>query len=127
VKYFFDNCISYRYVDMLQALDVDAVHLQSQFSPSIDDIDLFTALRGSSLVYLTCDTSQATREKEARALKESGVTALFLGPFWSKLDFWPEAQWLVTKWPVIDGFCRGADQGTIAAIKQNGRARYMNL
>jgi hypothetical protein len=37
VRYFFDNCLSYRYVDMLRALEVDAVALRSRFSESIKD------------------------------------------------------------------------------------------
>ena len=127
MKYFFDNCISFRYVDMLKALEVDAVHLTSQFAPNIEDIALFTELKGSQLVFISADTSQTTREREARALKEMGVTVLYFGPFWSNLDFWPQAVWLLTKWPLIDGFARGADKGTIAEIKQKGRARYMPL
>jgi hypothetical protein len=48
VKYFFDNCISYRFAGMLAALGVDAVALRHEFSESIRDVALFEALSGSA-------------------------------------------------------------------------------
>jgi hypothetical protein len=122
VKYFFDNCISYRFADMLSALGVDAVALRSQFSPDIEDVDFLAQLTGTGMVLMTADISQATRVQEARALKEAGVTTLFLGPFWSKLKFWDQAVWLVRRWPRIDGFASNVTKGTCAEIKQNGTA-----
>ena len=41
MKYFFDNNISFRYTNMLKALDVDAVALREEFSQSIQDPELF--------------------------------------------------------------------------------------
>lgn len=127
MKYFFDNCISYRYVDMLIALKVDGVALRSTYSASIKDVSLFEALRGSNVVYVSGDTSQTTRLQEARALKEAGITALFLGRYWSRKPFWQQAVWLVTKWPIIDGFACGAACGTCADIRENGRAMPFQL
>ena len=127
MKYFFDNCISYRYVDMLRALEVDAVALKSTFDDRIKDVPLFEALQGSNVVYISGDTSQTTRVQEARALKEAGITALFLGRSWAKKSFWQQAVWLVTKWPLIDGFARGAAKGTCAEVKENGRAMPFQL
>ena len=127
MKYFFDNCISYRYVNMLAALDVDCVALRSTFSESIKDEALFQALRGSNVVYVSGDTSQTTRVQEARALKEAGVTALFVGRSWARKPFWDQATWLINKWPVIDGFAKGVVPGTCAELKENGRALIIQL
>lgn len=123
MKYFFDNCISYRYVNVLKALDVDAVALRDVYAPNIEDTELFKNLRGSDQVFITSDTSQTTREHEARGLLESGVTALFFGPFWGKMIMWQQAIWLITRWQMIDGFAKGAAKGTCAEIQQNGKAR----
>lgn len=67
MKYFFDNCISYRYADMLAALGVEAEALRHSFSQSITDIDLFRQLHGRELTYLSGDTSQTTQQQQARA------------------------------------------------------------
>ena len=45
----------------------------------------------SSYVFLTCDKWRKQKPIEARQLRETGVAALFLGPFWSRLGFRPQA------------------------------------
>jgi len=122
VTYFFDNCISYRFAGMLAALDVDAVALRHQFSESIRDVALFEGLSGSDVVFVSCDFSQTTKDEELQALRRCGITAIYFGPFFGKLKFWPQAVWLVQRWPKIDGFAGGVAPGTFAEIKQNGRA-----
>src|SRR5262245_34387054 len=102
---------------MLKALDVDAVALRELFSQSIKDPDLFKELHGSDVVYIAADRKQTTRIAEARALKDAGITALFMGPFWDRMPRWQQATWLVTKWPLIDGFAAGVAKGTCAELK----------
>jgi predicted nuclease of predicted toxin-antitoxin system len=41
VKYLFDNCISFRYAEMLKALGVDAESLRQNFAQDIQDVALF--------------------------------------------------------------------------------------
>jgi len=74
VKYFFDNTISYRFAAMLRALQVDAVALREEYHEHTDDIPLFKLLRGRSIVFVTTDTSQLTREHEARGEHGRGGT-----------------------------------------------------
>lgn len=60
---------------------------------------LATVLRGRGLgVRGQCDDRQKTREGEAKALRDAGLTALWLGPFWSKKTFWDQAKWIITRW-----------------------------
>lgn len=128
MKYFFDNCISYRYAKMLAALEeFEVVALRDMFAPNIEDVDLFPALKGSGFVFVTSDDRQKTREGEAKALRESGLTALWLGPFWSKKQFWDQARWIINRWPVIDGYVKGVAEGTCAQVKENGRSMPFNL
>ena len=122
MKYFFDNNVSYRYADMLKALEVDVVALRESFSESIEDVKLFEELKGSNHVFVSGDTSQTTRRMEAKALKETGMSALFFCPWWAKKKFWDQATWLITKWPIIDGYVRGVARGTCAELRENGRA-----
>ena len=122
MKYFFDNSISFRLARMLCALDVDAVALRDEYPEDTKDIPLFKFLRGSNVVFVSTDTSQMTREQEARALKEAGITALYLGPFFQRKPFWDQAVWLVRRWKGIEGFAEGVTPETCAEIKQNGKA-----
>ena len=127
MKYFFDNCISYRYVQMLSALTVDASSLRSAFHESISDLELFEKLKGSGSVFVSCDSRQRTKQLEAKALKEGGVTAIYFGPFWSKMTFWPQAAWLTRHWPIIDNYASSVVQGSFAEIKANGKAQPFTL
>jgi hypothetical protein len=98
VKYFFDNCISYRYARMLAALEeFEVVALRDKYALDIDDVELFRELSGSGYVFVTCDDRQKTREGEAKALQAAGLTALWFGRFWSKKQFWDQAKWIITR------------------------------
>jgi hypothetical protein len=122
VKYFFDNCISPKLPDMLRALGEDAVALREELPEDIEDVPLFSQLRGQKVVLVSTNTSQLTRDHEARALKQAGISAIYFGPFFERMKLWQQATWLVTKWPKIRGFAEGVVLGTVAEIKQNGSA-----
>jgi len=126
VIYLFDNNISLRLVGMLRALGVDTLALREEYPSSIDDVALLQQLRGRNCAFVTADMKIQRRPAEVVALRECGVTALFFGPFWPKLAFWPQAAWLAAKWPTIDGFASGVELGTWAEVKQNGKAHVIH-
>src|SRR5688572_7918091 len=99
---------------MLAALEVfdEVVALRDVYPEDIDDVDLFNALRGTEYVFVTHDQRQRTRQRESEALLDSGLTSLWLGPFWGKLPFWGQAKWIITRWETIDGYVRGVAVGT---------------
>src|SRR5262249_42795727 len=104
---------------MLAALEeFEVVALRDKFPADIEDAELFRALAGSGYVFITCDDRQKTREAEAKALRDSGLTALWLGPFWSKKVFWDQAKWIITRWPRIEGYVKGVAQGTCAEVNE---------
>lgn len=127
MKYFFDNCLSYRFADMLKALKVDVTALRSQVAESIEDVELFQKISGSGSVFVSCDLSQTSRPLEAAALKQSGLTAIYFGPYWTKMDFWQQAIWLVSHWQSIDRFTSSVVPGTFAEIKRNGKAMVFTI
>ena len=114
---------------MLDALEVfdEVVALRDKFPQDIDDVVLFDALKGSEYVFVTHDHKQKTRRSETEALIESGMTSLWLGPFWKKLTFWGEAKWIVSHWETIDGYVRGVAVGTSAEVQQNGKSRPFKM
>ncbi len=127
MKYFLDNCISPTLAAMLRALGEDVEALRDHFPEDIDDVSLFSQLAGQDLVFLTTDTSQLTRKNEARALKQAKVTALFLGPFFGKMKLWPQASWLVSRWPQIKRAAESLTKGSCAEVKQNGTVSFFSL
>jgi hypothetical protein len=127
VKFIIDNCISPRYAAVLSALGVDAVALRDEMPANTKDIDVFPKFKGRSIVFVTCDTSQRTRYAEAKALRDCGATALFLGPFWPKMTFWQQAAWLVSRWERIEAFAGAVKRGTAADIKHNGKPTIFQL
>ena len=112
---------------MLRAIEVDVQSLREHFPQNISDVDLFANLKGSHRVFVSCDRKQRTREREAMAIQEAGLTSLWLGPFFSKLGFWQQARWLVIHWETIDGYVSGVTPGTCALLQQNGKSMPFQL
>lgn len=119
--FLFDNNFSPRLVRVLQALGVDARAFRDEFQPDTKDEEYLRAIRDSEWVLLTADKHILTRRAEARALKESGVTALIFKAFWPKMCLWPQAHWLTKHWMQIDVFAESALSGTCAEVQQSGK------
>lgn len=110
---------------MLCALGEDAVALRRECPQDIDDIDIFSHLTNSHKVFVSADLKQRRREAEAKALKASGITAIYFAPFYDNLLLWQQAAWILKVWPTVEGFLEGTTKGTVAEIKQNGKALIM--
>jgi len=125
VIYFFDNNISPRYAEMLRALGVNVTALSERFPPNIKDEDFLPQLKDCILI--TGDQRIRTRKIEAAALRQSGISALFLARFWPRLVLWDQARWLVTRWPDIDRFTSRTSMGTYAEVQQGGTIRLIDV
>ena len=123
MTYLLDNDISFRFAPMLAALAVEVVAVRDveDLGEDSPDVEILQWLKGRERVVVTADKHIRSRPAEIAALKESGVTALFLERFWAKLDFWQQAAWLVGRWPRIVQFTASVTPGTCAAIQQRGR------
>lgn len=129
MKYIFDNDISYRYAAMLRGLGVDAhgVREVEGLSHDTKDPEILRYLSAREIVFLSADRGIVSKTWELRALRDAGVTALFLAPFFHRQDFWKKAEWFIRHWRTIDGFARGATRGTLAEIKQGGRSQLIRI
>ena len=110
---------------MLRALDVNVTALRERFPP--DSSDLFYLSQLADCVLVTGDRRIQTRKLEAIALRQSGISALFMARFWSKLTFWDQAVWLVRHWPDTERFAASTTMGTYAEIQQHGAVRLIDV
>jgi hypothetical protein len=106
---------------MLRALGEDVVALKDVLAHDTSDTDLFKFLAGSEYVLISQDRKQLTRVAEAAALKAAGISALYFGPFWSRLGFWRQATYLIKNWSDFDTALQRFDKGSIVEAKQNGK------
>ena len=125
--FYFDENLSWRLAQMLAALDVKVTHQKQEFPSGMLDSDWIPEIGKRGYVLVTWDRKTRTRPAEAEALRKHGVTTIYLGEFWKKLQFWDQAAWLARHWPKIEEFVTGCDQGTVAEIQQNGKFRYVVL
>lgn len=94
MKYLFDNDISFRFAAMLRALGVDAVALRDIYLQNVKDVDFLGEMHEKHGIdaFFSHNTAQRTHPVESVLLKGSGVTCLYLNPFWCKLGFWQQAK-----------------------------------
>ena len=118
--YFFDNCVSIKYARMIRALDVDVRHLRDLFDPDTPDEVWLPELRDSGYVVITTDRAIKTGSVTARALKASGVTAVFLPKGFERFDKWAQAQWLIKHWPTIEAYVAKTQTGALVQMTNSG-------
>jgi hypothetical protein len=118
--YFFDNCLSIKYARMLQALDVAVIHLQEQFAANTPDEIWLPHLRDSGYVVVTSDRAIRKGSATALALKESGVTAIFLPKGFEEMRRWDQAVWLIRHWPNVEAYIAKAKTGALVQMTNGG-------
>ena len=109
---------------MLRALDVDIVALREELDQQTSDTGIFKHLAASHRVFVSEDRRQLTRMCEVAELRAAGVNAIYFAPFWGRLGFWGQAEWLVKRWRIIDDVQRGLEnRGIVVEISQKGKSR----
>ena len=111
---------------MLRALDVEVYPVREPLSADATDEAILAFLKEHPYVWISADRKQTTRPTQAALLRAAKTTALYLGPFWSKLFGWDQAVWMIRRWQLIEGFVKGTAAGTVAEIKQNGRSQILS-
>jgi len=116
-----DNNISPRIARALAELGADAKALRDAFAQDISDADLLRELGSRGWALVTEDKRILTRPHETAVLREAKVTVFFLRPFFSSLEFWDEAVWMVKHWPRLEEMTRTIARGTCFIVKHNGK------
>lgn len=102
MKYFLDNCLSYRYAAMLTALGMgDVTSLREHFAENALDEVWIPALGTNGWTLLGCDRGQLRKPEEKIALRDAGAIAFYLARAFDNLQLVEKAWRLVKAWPAI--------------------------
>lgn len=123
--FFFDNNLSQDFARALSVLGIDVRALRDQFPHNTEDTVWLAEIGQRGWVLITHDRGITTKSAEARALRASGITAIFIGRFWGKTRRWEQFQWLVKHWPKIEEFVATNPAGTVGLAQTNGTIKYI--
>jgi hypothetical protein len=121
MTFFLDNMFPPRFSKAFREVDKDVWHLRERFEQDAPDAVWLPELAATSSVLITLDRHIRTRPLEREALSRSGIVALFIGPFFSKNQFWDQFVWLVRHKKGIEDTARGLERGACMLVKQNGK------
>jgi len=126
VRFFFDNCVSVKFVQALSILaqiqGYELVHLTEHFPPDATDEEWLQSLATDRDWVIISGDPRISRGRAQRiAWQESGLTAFFFADGWASKGFWKQAESLVRWWPQIVLKAREATPGTGYLIPWNGK------
>lgn len=126
MRFFFDNCVSVKFVRALSILaqiqEYELVHLTERFAPDTSDEEWIRRLANDrDWVIISGDPRISRGRAQRRAWQESGLTAFFFADGWASRGFWKQAESLVHWWPQIVLRAREATAGTGYLIPLSGK------
>jgi hypothetical protein len=102
LTYFLDNCISFRYAAMLNALEMGKVtSLREHYPENTKDPIWLPDLGANGWTLITVDHAQRRKPEERQAIVTSGALAFYLAKSFLSLVFEEQAWRLVKLWPEI--------------------------
>lgn len=111
LHFFLDRCIAKRLARMLDAYDVENTirHLDddARFYPNSPDVDIIAAVSADEPkpVYVTADQGNRRVPAERAALRDSGMTVIFLRGRFHHIAIHDQALKLLRIWPEIVNAC----------------------
>ncbi len=119
MKFFFDNCISYRYARAIHPLTDregnSATALRDKFPVDTADAVWMDWLANDTAVWtvISQDLGDPAHPYKVSELVARNLTIFVLVPSWQRHDFWLQAQRLVRWWPVIQNDANDNALGTV--------------
>ena len=126
MRFFFDNCVSIKFVQALSILaqvqGYELVHLTDRFAADTPDEEWIRSLaRDGDWVIISGDPRISRGQAQKKAWQESSLTAFFFAEGWASKGFWKQAESLVHWWPQIVLKAREAKPGTGYLMPWNGK------
>ena len=106
MRFFFDNCVSVRFVQALRILaqiqEYELVHLTERFAADTPDEEWIRRLASDGDWVIISDDPRISRgQAQRKTWQESGLTAFFFADGWASKGFRKQAESLVHWWPQI--------------------------
>ena len=103
VKVLFDNNMPAKIAravhEIISSDGHESIALRDKFSPSISDVDFFTALgKDDNWVVISKDVANAKRAPERAAILRSGVLAFYLAPSVQRLKITEQTATILWQW-----------------------------
>ena len=126
MRFFFDNCVSIKFVEALAILaqiqEYEIVHLTSKFAADTKDEEWIRSLaKDGDWVIISGDPRISRGQAQRKAWQESGLTTFFFADGWASKGFWKQAESLVHWWPQIVLKARETTAGTGYLMPWNGK------
>lgn len=101
MRFLLDHNFSPKHAEMLRLYGFPVFSLRDEYPNKIRDVDWLSELAGADWIVVTCDQHIQTRKAEARALQASGVSAVFINPFFANLLLIKKGEGLLRHWQKI--------------------------
>ena len=114
---FFDHNLPAKLAQILRLLNVDAYALSERFPVDVADVEWIRQVGEWVWIVFTADLHIRTRGKEHAALRESGLTVVFLHERITRKGLWDMTLWMLRQWPVMKPLLEKASPGTLFRVK----------
>jgi hypothetical protein len=133
MRFFFDNCISHKLAQAINALvqpEHSATHLRNRWpvadTKPVTDVEWITTLgREGEWIVISGDLRIRTRPGEREALRSAKLTTFFMAKSYPQLPDWEQVRWLIDKWPDIVKFASDSGAGSTFEVPKQGKIRTL--
>ena len=121
MKFFCDNCLSPKFVEMLRLFKVDIEHLQERFPENFEDVNWIPIVAAEGRIILTSDSEMKRRKTEAAVLRDNNAIAFFFMKGFANHRIWRQAELLCKYWPAILETAETAKAKDMFDLKERGK------
>jgi hypothetical protein len=135
VKYFFDNCISPKILQILHLAGAadgetghELVHISNADGFSRDDADLVWMPKVATQGWIVVTTDNRIRSKphERELLQSTQLRAVFVAEGVAQLRRWEQAEWFLGKWRKIAAATERCAAGETFQVRMNGKVESLS-
>lgn len=122
MKYFFDNCLSHKFVTALTALDyTNLVHLKDEFPVDAIDVDWMPIVAQRGWIVVTADLRIRSRPEERAVRERLKLTTIFFAGAFQNLSFAEQSWRIIRWWPDIVRVSSKQKAGNCLMVTVNGK------
>ena len=125
LRFLLDDELPHRLVSALGLLDLDRdiASRRDVYGSAARDAEWIPQAARDGYALVALQPGPTKRSLERTALRDHGLTVVYLGPFFAKRDYWGKVEWLVRYWPMIAAWLEGHPKGATGIAHENGSVR----